>query len=771
MSSVLECNDIEKEEKRKSRKSLLLREKARTTYDSSEDEATKSPKRKKTKTDGIPETVAEILKAFPEARTIKARIENAIKRDAAKEFIKLRAMNGGAIPGDTEKIIRIYNAFGYKFINKSSLTYQASQLVNTNAYKNILSRYGVETVTLSADSKDSADGTVSVSANKEVTTEVAKPSSSEADNTLTDTAALEDINAAKMSTVVVDQPPKKPNHGGRPIGSRTDKLSLKAPKTVKDAAQKKLILELMTKASEKYNSERQRAAAEGEKVANGTLVAIITDLETVNGLPPGTLNLESVRSRMYTGNLTGKASQRTPLLKGIETEVVDYCVKLANMSQSFPKEQIILVANQLVKKYNLEDEILEFKKRRKIIDEGDDAEQKAMIGLGWYKGFITRHMENIVKTCGHEIRNVIRHYLLHVEDFKAVYDLVYESMVNAGIAEKYAKPSLFDIVGGRVAHTEREWAYGLPSRYKMTKPEYLLFVDEVGNKIKSSRHENFYGHADGQMFNLPVDFPNTGLDTENDVIEMKFSVYCFTNGIGKVVLCAIILMSDKDVMDIPLSVRWGVDTLQPLHEGQTELELFERNCGPGQAMQGGPLCSYMGKEVNCFVGASSDGKLNSQLLLDILRDFDEIELFNRSSSLRPFLLLDGHSSYFDVDLLNYVHDAMHPWAVSCGLPRDTHLLQVADSDELNAVFKEEFNVAKQRLLDSRVHGRKQFYPSDIVPLVHHAWTISYGQHENIKRALALRGWNPLNYALLLHPMLNKRGQLSEVNKKKTAVKS
>lgn len=46
-----------------------------------------------------------------------------------------------------------------------------------------------------------------------------------------------------------------------------------------------------------------------------------------------------------------------------------------------------------------------------------------------------------------------------------MYDRVYESMVQAGVAEKYQRPVLFDVVGKKVSNTEREFAYGLPTRY------------------------------------------------------------------------------------------------------------------------------------------------------------------------------------------------------------------------------------------------------------------------------------------------------------------
>jgi hypothetical protein len=495
------------------------------------------------------------------------------------------------------------------------------------------------------------------------------------------------------------------------------------------------------------------------QVADGTLQEIILKLEQEHSLPCDSLKPETIKSRVLAKNTSGINVNTTPILKDIEPEIIDYCVQLADLGQPLVKDQVLLVANQLVKRYNLETEVLEFKKKMHLIDESEYPGHTTLIGGGWFRNFSGRHMEDIKQKFGQELGYTGNHFHLRLDHFKARYDLVYESMVKAGIAEKYVKPTLFDIDGGRVAQTEREWAYGLPSRYKLTKPDYLLFVDQLGSKVKADRQQNFYGHVDGQAFSLPVDCSGTsaGIGLPDGETEMKFSVYCFLNGLGETVLCAIILKSDRDVMEIPLSVRWGIDTSKPLNGGRTEVELFENNCGVGQAMQGGPVCNYKGKDVHCFVGTSEDGKLNSQILLDVCNYFDDIHLYDRSSGLQPFILLDGHCSCFDVELLDYIKDGRHQWRMSCGLPRDTHLLHIADSDEFNSSFKEEFTNVKQRLLDTRTRDSKFYYPTDVIPLINHTWSICYGHSEGAKRAIALRGWNPLNYALLMHPMLRKAG--------------
>jgi hypothetical protein len=129
---------------------------------------------------------------------------------------------------------------------------------------------------------------------------------------------------------------------------------------------------------------------------------------------------------------------------------------------------------------------------------------------------------------------------------------------------------------------------------------------------------------------------------------------------------------------------------------------------------------------------------------------DDLKLFPRSNSLKPFVLLDGHSSRFDLGLVNYIRDPMHPWSVCLGLPYGTHLWQVADSLQQNGNFKLYQTRAKEMLLKEKIKHRlpKVFHPTDIIPIINYAWLHSFACKDNNKTAIIARGWNPCNYALL-----------------------
>jgi predicted metallo-beta-lactamase superfamily hydrolase len=71
----------------------------------------------------------------------------------------------------------------------------------------------------------------------------------------------------------------------------------------------------------------------------------------------------------------------------------------------------------------------------------NDLEQTTLVKRSWFRGFCKRHMAEIVQKYGRNMIYVDRHFQLRAEHFKAMYERVYESMVQAGIAVKYVKPT------------------------------------------------------------------------------------------------------------------------------------------------------------------------------------------------------------------------------------------------------------------------------------------------------------------------------------------
>ena len=118
--------------------------------------------------------------------------------------------------------------------------------------------------------------------------------------------------------------------------------------------------------------------------------------------------------------------------------------------------------------------------------------------------------------------------------------------------------------------------------------------------------------------------------------------------------------------------------------------------------------------------------------------------------MNPYLLVDGHSSRFELQFLEYINDDKHPWNICIGTPYGTALWQVGDSAEQNHSFNIALAKAKQDLLDTRYKKsiKADLHPHDIIPLINKAWEQSFVRVDKNKNAIADRGWNPLNRNLL-----------------------
>jgi len=171
----------------------------------------------------------------------------------------------------------------------------------------------------------------------------------------------------------------------------------------------------------------------------------------------------------------------------------------------------------------------------------------------------------------------------------------------------------------------------LKTSYNLIRPDKLLFVDEVGS--------------------------NTS------------------------VMCAVIFQGTE------FNPAWqlGLDPMA-LWEGH-EVDVEGNAGGDGKRYPKGPECEVNGKKIPCFCCCSESGGITGELLTKMLKYIDDLEVFDRSNGVNPFLLLDGHGSRFEIDFLEYINSPEHKWTVCVGVPYGTGIWQVGDSSEQNGCFK------------------------------------------------------------------------------------
>jgi hypothetical protein len=198
--------------------------------------------------------------------------------------------------------------------------------------------------------------------------------------------------------------------------------------------------------------------------------------------------------------------------------------------------------------------------------------------------------------------------------------------------------------------TEKSEMVGRPTKYKLIHPDHILFVDETGCNTNMKQD----GHVGGELFVLPMDYMDCGVS--GVVTDMHFSVLCFTSGTGHPVLCSIILKSNKEISEIPMNWKLGIDIRRDLTRNTNNVEFVRANIGEGTSLPGGQRCTYRGKELPCFVGFSPNASITSEMLANMLKQIDEFHVFDRKDGVKPFLLLDGHHSRLKLPFLRYIND-------------------------------------------------------------------------------------------------------------------
>ena len=434
-------------------------------------------------------------------------------------------------------------------------------------------------------------------------------------------------------------------------------------------------------------------------------------------------------------------------MAAIEHIIVDSCVRLAEIGCALTKYEVISLTEEIIKGTEHEKQLLDYKRKRKI-------KSKSVIGKKWYNGFMKRNEQNIKRgRC--KIRDQKRLTWCTMDNFQCMYDSVYDKMVAAGVAEKVDHDLMYDKDGNETV--EESKMVGRKTRYCLTKPSNVVFVDETG----CNTNQKLDGYVGGRLHVLPANATESGIP--GSVTDLHFTVLCFSSGNGDPLMCAVIMKSARDISSMPNILKFGLDRKKEFINGETDYEMFEKNFGNEKAMPGGPQCFVNGKHVPCFVGCSPKASITSELLVQMLKQLDNLQILERSDDVNPFLLLDGHHSRMQLPFLEYINNACHEWMVCIGVPYGTHIWQVADSSQQNGIFKLELAKAKAWYLSQLPPGKQRFLPTDIIPLINMVWVKSFANATNCRKAIRERGWGPLNYILLDHPDLMKHGEQKKRN--------
>ena len=96
---------------------------------------------------------------------------------------------------------------------------------------------------------------------------------------------------------------------------------------------------------------------------------------------------------------------------------------------------------------------------------------------------------------------------------------------------------------------------------------------------------------------------------------------------------------------------------------------------------GGPSCNYKGGKVSCLVEFSEGGYISGHIITNVLRNLDALKLYENYGKKLFFLYCWLMEMVVILKFLQYICDKNHKWVIVFGVPYETSLWQVGDTEK------------------------------------------------------------------------------------------
>jgi len=373
------------------------------------------------------------------------------------------------------------------------------------------------------------------------------------------------------------------------------------------------------------------------------------------------VNITSIQSRVYRNSLTVNKSQNQYIpTQDIEKVLLQVSTWKQEAGQPISVSEGLDLANSLIDGKSMQDDLKKFQESKKKKASG-------LLSRRYWKQFMKRHAKLLEAAKGHLVATNRTEWVTY-DNIDRMYDLVYEQMVAAGVARCLPPDEHYWVNGnGEKTNCESD-ACGLKVTIDITHPEWIIFGDEVGTDISQKDD----GHVGGQKF---VTAKGTRANIKSSHADGRFTAIGLTAASGDPVM-AIVIFATKELSFIQ---RMGHDIMVDYDNTVSVTE----NSGVGKSFPGGPTCLFRGKEIPALITCSPKGSISSSILRTAFERLDDLGVYERTPTLRPFALFDAHDSRLQVPFLRYINDPLHPWTFCIGLPNGTHKWQVGDSKEQN----------------------------------------------------------------------------------------
>ena len=516
--------------------------------------------------------------------------------------------------------------------------------------------------------------------------------------------------------------------GGRPKGKASDRDALKRKKAE------------MTNHLAAAVKEAQKKAPNGV-LPKGTYPQLHQKALEESGLKNTDVQVkyDTIRRRISRGKPLVTSMGPTSPLAEVEHFLKALLVQACEAGEPINQTVFLEIANSLI-----EDSIVKDKLRQWNIDRGLNPETP--LSPTYYKSFLKRH--DLESKVG-ERKSTMRMNDLDQANVHKMYDLVYDRMIEAGVAVNLPKEQYYFIDSDGNVTTDESQKCGETCTQKIIHPERCLYADEIG--CDTCQEED--GHIGGAKYIAPKGMKPLlrGCKTSN-----RWTLFAITAGTGEVVMYVIIFAASE----LSFLARMGLDMRKI--NSYDENEPLEDQIGPGKIFPGAPKSTYQGKEVPAYITFNKKGSMTGEILAGVLKRMDDLELFPRGPDKSGiFFLVDAHPSRLSAPVLRYANEEVHSrprYYLTIGLPNATEAWQSADSSELNGTTKNALTKAKDEYMKvlRELKLPEVLRRSDILPLCHTALPNSYGRLYNVLRALLDRGWLHMNRILESDPRILER---------------
>jgi hypothetical protein len=340
-----------------------------------------------------------------------------IQRQAIRDLRLLHRANRGKLPCDAViAIVEKYKKHGTNFVMLNNLRYCLK-----------LEKIGKKTNDELGDDDQPIDvvgKTAFCTVDSPLSEEEIVMSGRWLDDDLIDDWNVEEELEDKQEKALSESSSKK--SAGHPLGSTNIK------------AKQDLIARCITEAAVALDEGHQKCFESGRKrVQNGTLDTIIKEIEEKNQMEKGTINRETVKSRVTQGNLECTHPLRISLLFLIGHVIVEYYILLSRMGSALLKD-VMELTNDLIKGTIHARKLKAYSSKRGLTYDEDN-----LVGEGWYRGILKQNAEFIkIQWC--KVQDCKRHTYCTYNNISLMYDYVYDRMVEAGVANKLDEPVMLD---------------------------------------------------------------------------------------------------------------------------------------------------------------------------------------------------------------------------------------------------------------------------------------------------------------------------------------